>query len=56
MRARDSDRRARMTNDITMVKVHCVVKTAQVHTSFIIVCEGIMELQPSKKMNLMNES
>ena len=42
--------------DITMVKAHCVVITAQVDMNFIVVCERIMELQPSKKMNLMNES
>ena len=42
-----------------MVKAHCVVITAQVDMNFIVVCERIMELQPSKKMNLMmmmNES
>ena len=39
-----------------MVKAHCVVITARVDINFIVVCEGIMELQPSKKMNLMNES
>ena len=38
---------------ITMVKAHSVIITAQVHMNFIIVCEKIMELQPSKKMNLM---
>ena len=44
--------------DITMVKAHCVIITAQVDMNFIVVCERIMELQPSKKMNLimMNES
>ena len=31
--------------------------TAQVDMNFIVVCEGIMELQPSKKMiMMMNES
>ena len=41
-----------------MVKAHCVVITAQVDMNFIVVYERIMELQPSKKMNLMmmNES
>ena len=42
-----------------MVKAHCVVITAQVDMNFIIVCERIMELQPSKKkkmMMMMNES
>ena len=34
---------------ITMIKAYCVVIIAQVD-------ERIMELQPSKKMNLMNES
>ena len=44
--------------DMTVVQVHCVVITAQVDMNFIVVCERIMELQPSKKMNLMmmNES
>ena len=39
------------------VKAHCVIITAQVDVNLIIVCERIMELQPSKKMNLtmMNE-
>ena len=45
-----------MDTGITMVKAHCVVITAQVNMNFIVVCERIMELQPSKKMNLMNES
>ena len=40
--------------DITMVKAHCVIINAQVDMNFIVVCERIMELQPSKKM--MNES
>ena len=43
-----------------MVKAHCVVITAQVDMNFIVVCEGIMELQPSKNiyhlMMMMNES
>ena len=42
-----------------MVKAHCVVITAQVDINFIVVCERIMELQPSKKkkmMMMMNES
>ena len=30
--------------DITMVKAHCVVITAQVDMNFIVVCEKIMEL------------
>ena len=38
-----------------MVKAHCVIITAQVDMNFIVVCERIMELQPSKKM-MMNES
>ena len=35
-----------------------MVITAQVDVNLIVVCERIMELQPSKKMNLiiMNES
>ena len=36
-----------------MVKARCVVITAQVDMNFIVVCERIMELQPSKKMNMM---
>ena len=35
--------------DITMVKAHCVVITAQVDMNFIVICDGV----PSKKMNLM---
>ena len=31
-----------------MVKAHCVIITAQVDMNFIVVCERIMELQPSK--------
>ena len=42
--------------DITMVKAHCVVITAQVDMNFIVVCERIMELQPSKKMNLNHKN
>ena len=47
--------------DITMVKTHCVIITAQVDMNLIVVCERIMELQPSKKkkkkmMMMMNES
>ena len=38
---------------ITMVKAHCVVITAQVDMNLIVVYERIMELQTSKKMNLM---
>ena len=40
---------------LSMVKAHCVVITAQDDMNFIVVvvCERIMELQPSKKMNLM---
>ena len=38
---------------ITMVKAHCVIITDM---NLIVVCERIMELQLSKKMNLMNES
>ena len=30
--------------------LHCVVITAQVDMNFIIVCERIMELQPSKNI------
>ena len=41
---------------LTMLKAHCVVITAQVDMNFIVICERIMELQPSKKMNLINES
>ena len=41
---------------ITMVKAHCVTITAQVDMNLIVVCERIMELQPSKKMMMMNES
>ena len=41
---------------ITMVKAHCVIITTQVDMNLIVVCERIMELKPSKKMNLMNES
>ena len=38
-------------------KAHCVVITAQVDMNFIVICERIMELQPSKKMMMtMNES
>ena len=33
-------------------KAHCVIITAQVDMNLIVVCQ-IMELQPSKKMNLM---
>ena len=63
--ARDRDRRVQMAyivsfimksleeNWIMMVKAHCVVITA---TSYIVICERIMKLQPSKKMNLANES
>ena len=36
-----------------MVKAHCVIITAQIDMNLIVVCERIMELQPSKKMNLM---
>ena len=36
-----------------MVKAHCVIITAQVDMNLIVVCERIMELQPSKKMNLI---
>ena len=36
-----------------MVKAHCVIITAQVDINLIVVCERIMELQLSKKMNLM---
>ena len=36
-----------------MVKAHCVIITARVDMNLIVVCETIMELQPSKKMNLM---
>ena len=36
-----------------MVKAHCVVITAQVDMNFIVVCERIMELQPSKKKKMM---
>ena len=38
---------------IMTVKAHCVIITAQVDTNLIVVCKRIMELQPSKKMNLM---
>ena len=38
-----------------MVKAHCLVITAQVDMNFIVICERIMKLQRSKKMNLMNE-
>ena len=38
-----------------MIKAHCVTITAQVDMNFIVVCERIMKLQSSKKMNL-NES
>ena len=38
---------------ITMVKAHCVIITAQVDMNLIVVCERIMELQPSKKMMMM---
>ena len=31
-----------------MVKAHCVAITAQVDMNFIVLCERIMELQPSK--------
>ena len=38
-------------------KAHCVIVTAQVDMNLIIICERIMELQPSKKMMMMmNES
>ena len=37
--------------DITMVKAHCVVITAQVDMNFIVVYERITELQPSKKIS-----
>ena len=30
---------------ITMVKAHCVIKTAQVDMNLIVVCERIMELE-----------
>ena len=36
-----------------MVKGHCVIITAQVDMNLIVVCERIMELQPSKKMMMM---
>ena len=41
-----------------MVKAYCVVITAQVDINFVVICERIMELQPSKKkmMMMMNES
>ena len=42
-----------------MVKAHCVIITAQVDMNLIVVCEWIMELQPSKEMMMMmmmNES
>ena len=35
------------------VKAYCVIIIAQVDMNLIVVCERIMELQPSKKMNLM---
>ena len=45
------------------IKAHCVIITAQVDMNFIVVCERIVELQPSKKkkkmmmmMMMMNES
>ena len=38
-----------------MVKAHCVIITAQVDMNLNVVCERIMELQPSKRM-IMNES
>ena len=38
-----------------MVKAHCVIINAQVDMNLIVVCERIMELQPSKKkMMVMN--
>ena len=43
----------RKTVWIMMVKAHCVIITAQVDMNLIVLCERIMELQPSKKMNLM---
>ena len=39
-----------------MVKKHCVIITAQVDMNFIVVCERIMELQPSKKMTMMHKN
>ena len=36
-----------------MLKAHCVIITAQVDMNLIVVCERIMQLQLSKKMNLM---
>ena len=35
---------------IMMAKAHSVIITAQVDMNLIVVCERIMELQPSKKM------
>ena len=35
---------------ITMVKVHCVVITAQVDMNFIVLCERIMKLQPAERI------
>ena len=40
---------------ITMVKAQCVIITSSIDMNLIVVCERIMELQPSiKKKNLMN--
>ena len=39
--------------DIMRVKAHCVVITAQVDMNFIVICERIMELQPSKKVMMI---
>ena len=36
--------------DITVVKAHCVVITAQIDKNFIVVCKRTMELQPSKNI------
>ena len=38
------------------LKAHCVIIIAQVDMNLIVVCERIMELQPSKKIMMMNES
>ena len=38
---------------IMMVKAHCVIITPQVDMNLIVVCERIIELQLSKKTNLM---
>ena len=48
------DRSFRRKLWITMVKTHCVIITAQVDMNLIVICERIMELQLSKKMNQMN--